>query len=240
MIKMIAIPGGTFVMGSSKNEEGSKGEERPQHEVTIKSFLMGKYPITQAQWRAVAELPQVNQELQPNPSRFKGANRPVEQVSWYEAVEFCARLSNYTNKVYRLPTEAEWEYACRAGTTTPFHFGETITTDLANYCGYYTYGDGSKGQYREKTTDVGSFPPNPFVLHDMHGNVWEWCQDDWHENYINAPDDGSAWISLSNIKVLRGGSWFSHADYCRSASRYYFVADFDNINIGFRVVCDVA
>ncbi|MFM6254295.1 MAG: formylglycine-generating enzyme family protein, partial [Dolichospermum sp.] len=123
-------------------------------------------------------------------------NRPVEFVSWHEAVEFCARLSRIENKVYRLPTEAEWEYACRAGTTTPFHFGETITTDLANYCGYYTYGDGSKGQYREKTTDVGSFPPNPFVLHDMHGNVWEWCQDDWHENYINAPDDGSAWISI--------------------------------------------
>ncbi|MFM6880622.1 MAG: formylglycine-generating enzyme family protein, partial [Dolichospermum sp.] len=118
MIKMIAIPGGTFVMGSSKNEEGSKGEERPQHEVTVKPFSMGKYPVTQKQWRAVAELPQVNQKLQPNPSRFKRANRPVEQVSWHDAIEFCARLSNHTKKPYRLPSEAQWEYACRAGTTT--------------------------------------------------------------------------------------------------------------------------
>ncbi|MFM6605343.1 MAG: formylglycine-generating enzyme family protein, partial [Dolichospermum sp.] len=222
MIKMIAIPGGTFVMGSSKNEEGSRGEERPQHQVTIKSFLMGKYPITQAQWRAVAELPQVNQKLQPNPSRFKGANRPVEQVSWYEAVEFCARLSRMTNKVYRLPTEAEWEYACRAGTTTPFHFGETITTDLANYDGDYTYGDGLKGVHRKGTTDVGFFPPNLFGLHDMHGNVWEWCQDDWHDNYEGAPTDGSAWINRSNDrKVRRGGSWYDFSDFCRSASRHF-------------------
>ncbi|MFM6605478.1 MAG: formylglycine-generating enzyme family protein, partial [Dolichospermum sp.] len=128
-LEMIAIPGGTFMMGSPENEEGSINGERPQHEVTISPFSMGKYPITQAQWRTVAELPQVNQKLQPNPSRFEGANRPVEQVSWYEAVEFCARLSRIENKVYRLPTEAEWEYACRAGTTTPFYCGETISTD---------------------------------------------------------------------------------------------------------------
>ncbi|MFM6369487.1 MAG: formylglycine-generating enzyme family protein, partial [Dolichospermum sp.] len=114
-------------------------------QVTIKPFCFGKYPITQAQWQAVAALPQVNQELKPNPSRFKGANRPVEQVSWHDAVEFCARLSNYTKRPYRLPSEAEWEYACRAGTTTPFHFGDTITTELANYDGNYTYGDGPKG-----------------------------------------------------------------------------------------------
>ncbi|MFM9160298.1 MAG: formylglycine-generating enzyme family protein, partial [Dolichospermum sp.] len=129
---------------------------------------------------AVAALPQVNQELKPNPSRFKGDgstlltnHRPVERVSWHDAVEFCARLSNYTKRPYRLPSEAEWEYACRAGTTTPFHFGETMTTDLANYNGNYTYGDGSKGVYREETTEVGSFKiANEFGLYDMHGNVW--------------------------------------------------------------------
>ncbi|MFM6907995.1 MAG: formylglycine-generating enzyme family protein, partial [Dolichospermum sp.] len=126
-LEMVAIPGGTFMMGSPENEEGSTDDERPQHQVTIKPFCFGKYPITQAQWQAVAALPQVNQELKPNPSRFKGANRPVEKVSWHDAVEFCARLSNYTKRPYRLPSEAEWEYACRAGTTTPFHFGDTIT-----------------------------------------------------------------------------------------------------------------
>ncbi|MFM6871579.1 MAG: formylglycine-generating enzyme family protein, partial [Dolichospermum sp.] len=215
-LEMIAIPGGTFMMGSPENEEGSINSERPQHEVTIKPFLMGKYPITQAQWRAIAKLPQVNKELEPNPSCFKSDNRPVECVSWNDAQEFCARLSNHTKKPYRLPSEAQWEYACRAGTTTPFYCGETISTDIANYDGYYAYGDGITGVYQGETTKVGSFKANEFGLCDMHGNVWEWCQDDWHENYINAPDDGSAWISLSNRKVLRGGSWFSHADYCRS------------------------
>ncbi|MFM6604924.1 MAG: formylglycine-generating enzyme family protein, partial [Dolichospermum sp.] len=218
MIEMIAIPGGTFMMGSPENEEQSRGEEKPQHEVTIKPFLMSEYPITQAQWRAVAALEKVDIDLVSDPSCFKGDNRPVECVSWHEAVEFCARLSRIENKVYRLPTEAQWEYACRAGTTTPFYFGETISTDIANYDGYYAYGDGITGGYQAKTTKVGSFKiANAFGLCDMHGNVWEWCQDDWHENYINAPDDGSAWISLTNRKVLRGGSWFSHADYCRSA-----------------------
>ncbi|MFM6777073.1 MAG: formylglycine-generating enzyme family protein [Dolichospermum sp.] len=237
-LEMVLIPGGTFLMGSPENEEGSMNSERPQHQVTIKPFSMGKYPVTQKQWRAVAELPQVNQKLQPNPSRFKRANRPVEQVSWHDAIEFCARLSNYTKKPYRLPTEAQWEYACRAGTTTPFHFGDRITTDLANYDGNYTYGDGLKGVHRKETTEVGSFKANEFVLHDMHGNVWEWCQDDWHDNYEGAPIDGSAWISLSNRKVLRGGSWNYYPVLCRSASRNWDNAKFNYDNFGFRVVCD--
>jgi formylglycine-generating enzyme required for sulfatase activity len=183
-LEMVAIPGGTFLMGSPESEEGSYNRERPQHEVNVPPFFMGKYPVTQKQWRAVANLPQINRELDPNPSRFKGVTRPVETISWYEAVEFCDRLSEYTGKNYRLPSEAEWEYACRAGTTTPFHFGETITTEVANYNGNSTYASASKGQYRQKTTPVGSFEvANAFGLFDMHGNVWECCNDHWHQKY---------------------------------------------------------
>ncbi|MFN9171484.1 MAG: formylglycine-generating enzyme family protein, partial [Dolichospermum sp.] len=242
-LEMVAIPGGSFMMGSPKTEDRSISDERPQHEVTVEPFYIGKYPITQAQWQAVAALPQVNQELKPNPSRFKGANRPVESVSWHDAVEFCNRLSNHTQKPYRLPSEAEWEYACRAGTTTPFHFGETITTDLANYNGNYTYGNGVKGSYREETTEVGSFKiANQFGLYDMHGNVWEWCQDDWHDNYEGAPTDRSAYISneAKSDKLLRGGSWDFSPGHCRSAYRFYLGAGFDVNDNGFRVVCGAA
>ncbi|MFM6539740.1 MAG: formylglycine-generating enzyme family protein [Microcystis panniformis] len=235
---MVLIPEGIFMMGSSENEEGSINSERPQHQVTISPFSMGKYPVTQAQWRTVAALEKVNIDLASYPSYFEGDNRPVEQVSWHDAIEFCARLSNYTKKLYRLPSEAEWEYACRAGTTTPFHFGEIISTDLANYDGNYTYGDGLKGVHRKGTTDVGTFSPNAFGLHDMHGNVWEWCQDDWHNNYEGAPTDGSAWISLTNRTVLRGGSWNYYPVLCRSASGNWDNAKFNYINVGFRVVCD--
>ncbi len=189
-LEMVAIPGGTFMMGAPKNEQGSRDDERPQHQVTVQPFFMGRYPVTQAQWRAVAALPQVNKELDPNPSYFKGDDRPVERISWYDGLEFCARLNfriNFTaGRDYRLPSEAEWEYACRAGTTTPFYFGETITTDLANYDGNYTYGNAPKGEFRQETTTVGSFPPNAFCLYDMHGNVWEWCADTWHDNYEGA------------------------------------------------------
>ncbi|WP_375511801.1 formylglycine-generating enzyme family protein [uncultured Nostoc sp.] len=249
-IEMVAIPGGTFKMGSPKNEPQRYDSESPQHTVTVQPFFMGKYPVTQAQWKAVAALPQVNRELTPEPSNFRGNKRPVEQVSWYDAVEFCDRLSKFTGRPYTLPTEAEWEYACRAGTTTPFHFGKTITSELANYNANYTYGAGVKGTYREETTPVGSFGvANAFGLYDMHGNVDEWCLDDWHDNYEGAPTDGSAWLDDNNnlyqktrYAVLRGGSWFDNPENCRSASRYAnFGAERDdhNINIGFRVVCAV-
>ena len=241
-LEMVAIPGGSFMMGSPKNEPGRIQSESPQHQVTVPPFLLGKYPVTQAQWQAVASLTQVNQELKPNPSRFKGANRPVERVSWHDAVEFCNRLSNHTQRPYRLPSEAEWEYACRAGTTTPFHFGETITTDLANYDGNHTYGDGVKGIRKEETTEVGSFKiANEFGLYDMHGNVWEWCQDDWHGNYTNAPNNDNAWTSQSgNLKLLRGGSWYYDPDYCRSACRGYNNLVSTSGDFGFRVVCSGA
>ncbi|MFM6825450.1 MAG: formylglycine-generating enzyme family protein [Dolichospermum sp.] len=239
-LEMVLIPGGTFLMGSPEDEKESRDRERPQHEVTVPSFSMGKYPVTQKQWRAVAALEKVDIDLEPDPSYFKGDNRPVECVSWGHAQEFCARLSRMTNKTYRLPTEAQWEYACRAGTTTPFYCGKTISTKLANYDGNYTYGDGTKGVDCQQTINVGSFPPNAFGLYDMHGNVWEWCQDTWHENYINAPEDGSDWISQGNSKrVLRGGSWYNIPGNCRSASRNYNIAGFGNNGNGFRVVCDV-
>jgi formylglycine-generating enzyme required for sulfatase activity len=233
-LEMVAIPGGTFIMGSPENEEGRYSDESPQHSVTVQPFFMGKYQVTQAQWRFVAQLPQVNRDLEQDPSRFKGDNRPVEQVSWEDAVEFCDRLSQYTGRTYRLPSEAEWEYACRARTTTPFHFGDTITTDLANYNGNYN------GNYKE-TTAVGSFGvANNFGLYDMHGNVWELCQDDWHSDYEGAPIDGSAWLSSeenNNGKLLRGGSWYNYPELCRSAYRAYDNLDFNNYYIGFRVVC---
>ena len=228
-LEMIAIPGGTFWMGSPANEAERGDNESPQHQVTVPSFFMGKYPLTQAQYQAI---------MGKNPAYFKGNNRPVENVSWDDAVRFCQKLSQRTGKNYRLPSEAEWEYACRAGTKTPFSFGDNITTDLVNYDGTYPYKSAPKGKYREQTTDVGTFPPNAFGLYDMHGNVWEWCEDDWHENYIDAPTDGSAWNSQSgsNTKLLRGGSWFNLAGSCRSADRGRDSRDDRYFNFGFRVV----
>ncbi|MBW4617173.1 MAG: SUMF1/EgtB/PvdO family nonheme iron enzyme [Desmonostoc vinosum HA7617-LM4] len=248
-LEMVYIPEGSFLMGSPANEPERLSSESPQRQVTVRAFFMGKYAVTQAQWQAVAALPQVNRKLKPDPSHFKGADRPVEKVSWYDAVEFCDRLSQYTGRPYILPSEAEWEYACRAGTTTPFHFGETITSELANYNAGnagYTYGAGVKGTYREETTPVSSFnAANAFGLYDMHGNVWEWCLDDWHDNYEGAPTDGSAWLNNNNLSqkqeyaLLRGGSWLNYPEYCRSASRDYSNRDVDSINVGFRVVCAV-
>ena len=249
-LDMVAIPGGSFQMGTEnaeierlnqKYERDWFSREHPQHPVTVQPFLMGKYPVTQAQWQAVANLPKVDRDLKPAPSSFKGKNRPVELVSWYDAMEFCQRLSIATGRDYRLPSEAEWEYACRARTTTPFHFGATLTSQLANYNGNYTFASESKGEYREQTADVGSFPPNAFGLYDMHGNVWEWCADDWHENYDGAPNDGRIWMkesAQSTNKMLRGGSWLNVPVGCRSAFRGPYVpADDLNGFIGFRVLC---
>jgi formylglycine-generating enzyme required for sulfatase activity len=235
-LDMVAIPGGTFLMGSPESEPERFGSESPQHTVTIQPFFMGKFTVTQAQWRLVAGFPKVNIDLEPEPSLFKGANRPVVNVFWYDAVEFCARVSQKAGREYRLPSEAEWEYACRAGTTTPFYFGETITTDLVNYNGNHIYGSGSKGQYRERTTDVGSFPANAFGLYDMHGNVWEWCQDTCHKNYNGAPTDGSAWLNNNQYRGLRGGAWRCGPLLCRSAFRAGTNPDGTDTDIGFRVV----
>jgi len=247
---MAEIHGGSFIMGSPEEEEGSfnkLNEERPQHQVTIQPFYMGKYPITQAQWRAVATLPQVNRKLDPDPSRFfgtgfMGENRPVIYVYWHDAVEFCERLTEYTKKQYRLPSEAEWEYTCRARTTTPFHFGETITTEYANYDGNFTYGSEPKGVRRDETTEVGIFSPNAFGLYDMHGNVWEWCRDTYHRSYEGAPTDGSAWVGGNDDRsshMMRGGVWNSKPKDCRSAERNYIKEVKKNF-VGFRVACAAA
>ena len=230
-LEMVYIPGGSFLMGSPDTETGRRDSEGPQHKVTLKPFYMSKYPITQEQYQVI---------MGDNPSHFKGKNRPVERVSWYDATNFCQKLSKKIGGKYSLPSESQWEYACRAGTTTPFYFGETITPELVNYDGNYTYGDEPKGEYRKKTTSVGEFPPNAFGLYDMHGNVWEWCADDFHENYNGAPTDGSVWLNGDKDKsCLRGGSWNGNPSNCRSAYRLdYDRRDGHDDIIGFRLVCD--
>jgi formylglycine-generating enzyme required for sulfatase activity len=231
--QMRLIPGGTFLMGSPEDELHHYEEEGPQHQVTVPTFFMSRYPVTQAQYQKVMG----TNPAARYPDRFVALNKPVIGVSWVEAVEFCKRLSN-TQQTYRLPTEAEWEYACRAGTTTPFHFGPTITTDLANYNGSSSYDFGPKGQYRRQTTEVDSFPANAFGLYDMHGNVREWCQDTWHSDYEGAPTDGRAWISGLEKKVIRGGGWSCLSMTCRSSFRFYGFPTEKYSSIGFRVVSD--
>jgi formylglycine-generating enzyme required for sulfatase activity len=249
-LELVAISGGNFTMGAPNTEEGWHPSQSPQHSVTIAPFWMGKYPVTQAQWGLVAALPKVNHSLPPKPSCFTGATRPVEQVSWQDAVEFCDRLAAQTGRIYRLPTEAEWEYACRATTVSPFWLGETITTALANYsgvdweyegrvCSKGSYGKGATGSDRRETTVVGSFAiANPFGLYDMHGLVREWCIDRWHDSYDGALDDGTAWIenSTTDQRVLRGGSWNSGPKACRSAFRSKLNPDTHLYDVGFRVV----
>ncbi|MGK7918594.1 MAG: SUMF1/EgtB/PvdO family nonheme iron enzyme [Trichodesmium sp.] len=232
-LEMVKIPGGRFLMGSPETEAGRTDSESPQHYVDVPEFFMGKYQVTQAQWEAV---------MGNNRSYFKGANRPVEIPSWNDATEFCQKLSQITGRKYSLPSESQWEYACRARTTTAFYFGETITPELVNYNGNYPYADAPKGIYREETTDVGIFPPNSFGLYDMHGNVWEWCLDVWHDNYHGAPTDGSAWEtgSNSNRRLLRGGCWEFNSGNCRSSGRGNYYADNLIIVTGFRIVSSVS
>jgi formylglycine-generating enzyme required for sulfatase activity len=249
-LTLIQIPAGSFLMGSQEDEPQRHSDEGPQHEVTVQELFMAQSPITQAQWRQVASWQERKPErwgrqLNPNPSRFSkqadSDQRPVERVTWLDAMEFCNRLSQRTGRYYTLPSEAQWEYACRAGSTMLFAFGATLTDQLANYDATTTYGDGPKGEYREQTTPVGMFAANAWGLHDMHGNVWEWCLDHWHDSYEGAPSDGSAWLTPSaseeEQRLLRGGSWDDIPGYCRSAYRNHGRPVNAFNNVGFRVVC---
>jgi formylglycine-generating enzyme required for sulfatase activity len=282
-LTLVEIPAGSFLMGSPPDEPERYDDEGPQHEVTLESFFMSQTPITQAQWRQVALWKQRpgeswGRELDPEPSFFQprrnpkasgyddgrfsllegestSDQRPVDNVSWLDAIEFCNRLSQRTGRHYTLPSEAQWEYACRAGSGTPFHFGPIITLELANYDGNYTYANGQKGEYRKQTTPVGMFPANAWGLNDMHGNLWEWCQDHWHDSYEGAPSNGSAWenipernetptkkerngdVSDEERRLLRGGSWINNPRDCRSPPRAHDQPDFASSIVGFRVVC---
>jgi formylglycine-generating enzyme required for sulfatase activity/predicted Ser/Thr protein kinase len=241
-LEMVAIPEGEFIMGTEENEIKRLNKEynndwldheKPPHQVNIAPFYMGKYAITQAQWQAVAKLPKIQRDLELNPSNFKGSNRPVEQVSWLDAMEFCLRLAKHSGKAYRLPSEAEWEYACRAGTTTLYDFGNTINTNLANYW------DTSDKDICLETKPVGSYYPNAFGLYDMHGNVYELCQDAWHDDYEDAPTDGSAWGNggEDGLVVIRGGSFDYYEDRCYSAYRSKTHPKYRYHGTGFRVAC---
>jgi formylglycine-generating enzyme required for sulfatase activity len=289
-LTLVQLSAGEFRMGSAEGEEGGYSDEKPLHTVELASFFMGQTPITQAQWREVAQWAERSgerwgRELNPEPSYFQPERkapdipygtfallegeastdqRPVERVSWEEAMEFCDRLSQRTGRSYTLPSEAQWEYACRAGTSTPFAFGETLTPELANYDGNSTYANGPKGKVRKQTTPVGMFPANDWGLHDMHGNVWEWCLDDWHGSYEVVPQDGSAWRidetgldpgkgegrrrmgresdgagkeTGAGTRLLRGGSWFVPPGVCRSACRGRDAPVNADSVVGFRVVC---
>ncbi len=234
--EMVVVPAGSFLMGSPPAEQGRPGDEGPQHRVTIRQpFAVGKYEVTFAEWDACARLGGCN-FYQPDDNDWGRDRRPVINVSWSDAKAYVAYLSSRTGKAYRLLSEAEWEYAARAGTTTPFNTGTTISTDQANYDGDFVYGSGRKGVDRNQTVEVGTFPANAWGLHDMDGNVWEWVADCWSYSYEGAPNDGAARESGDcTRRVLRGGSWDLNPRSLRSASHVRDLADHRYYSIGFRV-----
>jgi formylglycine-generating enzyme required for sulfatase activity len=262
LITMVRIDGGKFTMGSPATEYGSFTDENPQQEVTVSAFSMGEHLVTQKQWEIV---------MGANPSEFKGNDLPVEQISWYDALVFCNKLSimngfnpayrigGSTNPAdwgavpkddnarwdavqivdssngYRLPTEAQWEFACRAGSSTPFYTGANLTTVQGNYDGRYPYQNHPKGVNRDRTTPVGSFPPNGWGLYDMHGNVWEWCWN-WYGAYVAGPKTDPQGPNVGTYRVARSGSWSNRGQNLRSAARASSAPSFRGSNIGLRVV----
>jgi eukaryotic-like serine/threonine-protein kinase len=231
-LTMVKIPAGKFKMGSPANNQDHSSYEKPQHLVTVPEFFMGQMLVTKAQWYAIMGKPFFF---------FNDDRLPIDTIPWIDAMNFCQKLSQKTGRTYRLPSEAEWEYACRAGTTTPFAFGENATSNVVNYNGNYPYIQAPKGEHRGKTTAVGSFPPNLFGLHDMHGNLWEWCLDEWVDSYNNAPVDGSARGDVNSRekdkqRLVRGGAWSTEAKHCRSAERLHGDASAIKSSFGLRVV----
>ena len=224
-LELVAISGGEFMMGS-----GERSRELPEHKVMLQPFFISRYPITASQWQVVSDYPSVNRDidLRPNPSRFGGSNFPVEWISWDEAKEFCDRLSEKSGRNYFLPSESQWEYACRAGSTTHYYYSQISTPNLFNCRSGCVTSDGISCFPLNSTSEVGLFPPNNWGLHDMHGNVWEWCEDDWHRNYEQAPNDGTAWVEedREEKRVIRGGAWNQESERCSSSSRgYYSLSD---------------
>jgi formylglycine-generating enzyme required for sulfatase activity len=229
-LEMVFIPAGRFQIGSPINELEHSEEESPRHIVNIPPFFMSRFPITQRQWKIL---------MDNNPAIFIGnSDRPVETVTWDDTQLFCQKLAERTGRPYRLPSESEWEYACRAGTLTAFGFGETIAANLANYNSASPYKYSPQGVSNSSTSEVGTYPANGFGLHDMHGNVWEWCADNWHEDYDLLPKDGSAWTQGGDLscRVIRGGSWRDPAHYCRSAKRSRNATSQGDRATGFRIV----
>jgi eukaryotic-like serine/threonine-protein kinase len=227
-LDLVLIPGGIFMMGDNTHHQ----DEHPIHQVTLSPFYMSQYAITQTQYRSI-----MGEDL----DNGLGSDYPAEKINWHDAIAFCTKLSQKTGKQYSLPSEAQWEYACRAHTTSNFHFGDTITADIVNYNGEYPYNGAPIGQNRAQATPVGTFPANNFGLYDMHGNVWEWCLDRYQPNYLTAPIDGSAVVDSdlsagSSKRVMRGGAWDYVAKGCRSAVRCSLDSNIRMNGCGFRVV----
>ena len=236
--EMVVIPAGEFLMGSPEDEENRREHEGPQHRaVILVPFALGKCAVTFDEFDHFVR--ESGYSHKPDDKAWGRGRGPAIDLSWRDAVAYCRWLSEETGHDYRLPTEAEWEYACRAGTTTPFHFGETISTDQANYDGNCTYGNGREGVYRGKTMKVGRFPANAFGLHEMHGNVWEWGADcyetDAYEKYIDVYPDMVGGMKFCLQRILRGGSWVNYPWGLRSANRNRCLADDRDDSVGFRI-----
>jgi uncharacterized protein (TIGR02996 family) len=250
-MEFVYVPAGVLLMGSPPEKAGHQEHQGPVHEVEItRGFWLGKYPVTQAEYRAVTrKSPSWFSAKGGGKKEVKGlktARFPVEAVSHADASKFCAKLSEnekQKERVYRLPSEAEWEYACRggAGSNNPFHFGKTLSSHQANFDGNHPYGGGAKGPYLERTCEAGSYAPNAFGLHDLHGNVWEWCAD-WYgaDYYADSPKADPPGPSKGSGRVIRGGGWNDAAEYCSAGARYSRVPASRSIGLGFRLLLSSA
>jgi len=237
---MVVVPAGEFMMGSPPSEPGRESNEVPQHKVTIsKPFAAGMYEVTWDDWEYCVKDGGCDGSGPENSGGDQGwgkGKRPVGEISFQDTQDYPRWLTGKTGKQYRLLSEAEWEYVARAGTTTPFNTGEQITSSQANFEGNYTYNGSEKGIFRNKSTPAGSFPPNAFGLYDVHGNLWEWVQDCWHESYVGAPPDGSAWETDDcPERTVRSGSFDNGPVNMRSAARGENIITDRTDGVGFRI-----